>query len=68
MKRPLIALVLFVQSVAMRPPAGAQLTLAGAMSRADRSAFGNRIAAGAAAEKKAQTLAPLKGILPSLRV
>ena len=68
MKRPLIALVLFVQSVAMRPPAGAQLTLAGAMSQADRSAFGNRIAAGAAAEKKAQTLAPLKGILPSLRV
>ena len=68
MKRPLIVLVLFVQSVAMSPPAGAQLTLAGALRQADHSAFGNRSAAGSAAEKAAQALVPLKGILPSVRV
>ena len=68
MKRPIIALVLFAQSVAMSSPAEAQLTLAGALRQADRSAFGNRAAAGTAAEKAAQALAPLKGILPSVRV
>ena len=68
MKQLLIALVLLVQSVAMSPPAEAQLTLAGALRQADRSAFGNRAAAGTAAEKAAQALAPLKGILPSVRV
>ena len=68
MNRPIIALVLFAQSVAMPSPAEAQLTLAGALRQADRSAFGNRAAAGAAAERAAQALAPLKGILPSVHV
>lgn len=47
--------------------AGAQLTLAGAMRQADHAAYGNRIAAGASAAQAAQALAPLKGILPTLR-
>ena len=64
----LIATVLLVQSAALSQPAAAQLTLAGALRRADRAAFGNRVAAGATAEKQAQALAPLKGILPSVRV
>ena len=68
MKRTLIAAVVLVQGAALHQPAAAQLTLAGAMHRADRSAFGNRIASGAAAEKQAQALAPLKGILPSVRI
>ena len=48
--------------------AGAQLTLGEALRQADRSAYGNRIAAGGTAVQAAQTLAPLKGILPSVRV
>lgn len=48
-------------------PASAQLTLGEAFRHADRSAYGNRIAAGSAATQEAQALAPLKGILPSLR-
>lgn len=47
--------------------AGAQLTLADAIRSADRSAYGNRVAAGRATAAAAQTLAPLKGILPSVR-
>jgi outer membrane protein len=47
--------------------AGAQLTLTDAIRAADRSAYGNRIAAGHAAAAAAQSLAPLKGILPSIR-
>ena len=48
--------------------AEAQLSLGEAFRQADRSAYGNRIAAGGTAALAAQTLAPLKGILPSLRV
>ena len=58
MTRPIIALVLFAQSVAMSSPAEAQLTLAGALRQADRSAFGNRAAAATAAEQAAQALGP----------
>ena len=68
MKRILIAAAVLVQGAALGQSAAAQLTLAGAMHRADRSAFGNRIASGAAAEKEALALAPLKGILPTVRV
>lgn len=46
----------------------AQLTLAGALERADRSAFGNRVAAANAGAQAAATLVPLKGILPSVRL
>jgi outer membrane protein TolC len=48
--------------------AGAQLTLREAFQRADHAAYGNRIAAGAASAQRAQTLAPLKGILPNVRL
>lgn len=46
----------------------AQLTLRDALAEAERAAFANRIAAGAARARQAQTLAPLKGIVPSLRI
>ena len=48
-------------------PARAQLSLGEAFRQADRAAYGNRIAHGGAAAQDAQALAPLKGILPSLR-
>lgn len=48
-------------------PANAQLTLADAIGRADRSAYGNRAASGNADAMRGQALAPLKGILPSVR-
>src|SRR5512132_489707 len=47
--------------------ADAQLTLRDAFRQADQSAYGNRIAAGSAAAQRAQSVAPLKGILPSIR-
>jgi outer membrane protein TolC len=62
------ALLLLIASTALSQRAAAQLTLAAAMHQADRSAFANRIAGGAAAERRAQALAPLKGILPSVHV
>lgn len=48
--------------------AGAQLTLGDAIRQADRAAYANRAAAGTADAQAAQSLAPLKGILPSVRV
>ena len=48
--------------------AGAQLTLRDAFAEAGRAGYTNRIAAGNSAAQRAQTLAPLKGILPSVRV
>ncbi len=68
MKQTLIVTAIIVHATALWQPAAAQLTLADAMHRADRSAYGNRIAAGAAGEKQALSLAPLKGILPSVRI
>lgn len=68
MKRILIGTVLLIQGAVLYQSAAAQLTLGGALHRADQSAFANRIAAGAASEKQAHALAPLKGILPSIRV
>lgn len=47
--------------------AEAQLSLRDAFRQADQSAYGNRVAAGAATAQRAQSLAPLKGILPSIR-
>ena len=49
-------------------PASAQLTLAEAMKQADHSAYANRVAAGNAAAQAARTIAPLQGILPSVRL
>jgi outer membrane protein TolC len=48
--------------------APAQLTLADALREADRGAFVNRVAAGNASAQNAQRLAPLSGILPTVRL
>jgi outer membrane protein TolC len=44
------------------------LTEAAALARADRGGFANRIAAGQAAERAGQALAPLRGVLPGIRL
>src|SRR5690242_4986509 len=49
-------------------PVHAQLTLGEAFRQADRLAYGNRVAAANASAQNAQTLAPLKGVLPSIRI
>ena len=49
-------------------PLAAQITLGDAFRAADRSAYGNRIAAGTADVQGGHALAPLRGILPTLRV
>jgi outer membrane protein TolC len=46
----------------------AQLTLGEALRHADAAAFANRIATATTGAANAQRLAPLRGILPSLRV
>jgi outer membrane protein TolC len=66
MNRIVIALALGLLGGAVRSTR-AQLTLADAIHSADRSAYGNRIATGRAVAAAAQSLAPLKGILPSVR-
>lgn len=48
--------------------AHAQMTLGDALRRADRAAYGNRIAEGTAADRSAQALLPLRGILPAVRL
>lgn len=62
------ALCLIIAGGAIAPLAGAQLTLGDALRQADRAAYGNRIAEAATAAQRAGTIAPLKGILPVLRV
>lgn len=64
----IVALSLILASGSIAPLAGAQLSLADALRQADRAAYGNRIAEAATSTQRAQTLSPLKGILPSLRV
>ncbi len=61
-----LATIGFVQATASG--AGAQLTLRDAFAEAARAGYTNRIAAGNAASQRAQTLAPLKGVLPTVRV
>lgn len=48
-------------------PASAQIALADALIQADRGAYGNRIAAADATAQGARAIAPLKGIIPTLR-
>ena len=50
------------------PAAGAQMTLREALADADRSAYAVRAADGTAAARRAGTLAPLAGIVPSVRL
>jgi outer membrane protein TolC len=59
------AIALTAGSASAQGPA-AQLTLHEAISQADRSAYGNRIASAEAAVQAAQAITPLKGILPSV--
>lgn len=66
MNRTPIAVVLGLLGTLARG-AAAQLTLTDAIRTADRSAFGNRAAAAHAAAAAAQSFAPLRGILPSVR-
>jgi outer membrane protein TolC len=44
------------------------LSLTDALARADRGAYANRIAAGAATTQEAQALAALRGVLPTIRL
>lgn len=67
MNRSTLALVVLSLSSAISASAAAQLSLSDAFRQADRSAYGNRIAAGATAAQAAQSLSPLKGILPGVR-
>lgn len=60
--------VLGALSVLVAPKVGAQLTLADALHQADEAAYGNRVARGAARAERALAIAPLQGILPTLRV
>lgn len=62
---PLLALALAALATTR---AGAQLTLREAFRQADQAAYGNRIAAGSVAAQRALAIAPLKGILPSVRL
>jgi outer membrane protein TolC len=48
--------------------AGPPLTVEEALTRAERAGFNNRIAAGETQARAAAALAPLKGILPSVRL
>jgi outer membrane protein TolC len=48
--------------------ADAQLTLRDAFAEAERAGYANRVAAANSAAQRAQTLAPLTGILPNIRV
>ena len=61
-----LATIGFVQRTASS--AGAQLSLRDAFAEAARAGYPNRIAAGTATTQRAQALAPLKGILPNVRV
>ena len=63
----LAALTLPAIALAARA-AGAQLSLADAFRRADQAAYPNRVAAGNAAAQRAQALAPLRGIVPAVRL
>jgi outer membrane protein TolC len=65
--RLLVAVTIPAIALAARS-AGAQLTLADAFHRADRAAYPNRIAAGNAGAQRAQALAPLRGIIPTVRL
>jgi outer membrane protein TolC len=65
MTRCRYTLLPLITIAALSQAAPAQLTLAAAMHQADRAAFANRLAGGVAAERRAQALGPLKGILPS---
>lgn len=61
------ALTLVATTVRAQDPPPPRLTLTDALDRADRSAFGNRAGAAMARAQRAGAIAPLKGILPTVR-
>lgn len=63
-----VAALLLAAAGALPAAADAQLTLGEALRRADRLAYGNRIAAGTARAQAAQAIVPLKGIVPAIRL
>lgn len=65
MHRPSLTLLLLTCTAGTA--ALAQNSLRDALRMADRAAYGNRIAAGTADAQQAQTLLPMKGILPTVR-
>jgi outer membrane protein TolC len=67
MNRAILTIGTLALSGSIAHGAAAQLTLGDAMRQADHSSYGNRIAAAGSAAQTGQSLAPLKGILPSLR-
>ena len=62
------AFILIGGALHTAPRAEAQVTLRDAFREADRAGYTNRIAAGNSVAQRAQTLAPLKGILPNVRL
>ncbi|MHB1265743.1 MAG: TolC family protein [Gemmatimonadaceae bacterium] len=66
MTRLPVAAIAFALSLPVAT-ASSQSTLAEALRSADRAGWGNRMAAGQAGAQRAQAIAPLRGILPSLR-
>lgn len=63
-----LATLTFIATAASGARAQAPIDLPHALARADSLAYANRMARGAADASRAQALAPLKGILPSLTV
>jgi outer membrane protein TolC len=57
-----------LQAALLPAAAQAPLHLADALERADRAGYANRIAAGATTAQAGQAMAPLRGILPTLRL
>ncbi|HEY8793708.1 MAG TPA: TolC family protein [Gemmatimonadaceae bacterium] len=68
MNRVLLAVTLLGAGSGALQSARAQLTLREALDNADRSAYGNRVAAANSGAQSAAALVPLKGILPSVRI
>ena len=62
------ALTIAAAAAVAAPAIGAQQSLADALAEADRGAFGNRMAAASTRAADAAALAPLGGILPTVRV
>ena len=63
----LFAITLIAAAAGFRE-AGAQLTLGEAIRQADRTGYGNRIATAEREGQAARSIAPLKGILPTVRL
>ena len=66
--RPVARALGLTAAIAAFQPASAQLSLGEALRQADRAAYGNRIAAAETAIQKGQSIAPLKGILPTAQL